>query len=75
MIFKEIYKQYEMPTYALATKERLKIEHEINTNYNKYNGKEFCIHYSYGIDNKSYKYYFENHGFNQYNIYDRKYNK
>lgn len=74
-MFKELHKSFELPTYILNPKEKFKIVHEINTNYYKYNGQEFCVHYSYGIDNRSYKYYFENHGYNNYNFYDRKYNK
>lgn len=74
MVFKEINKPFELPTYRLNYKEKIKIEHEINTNYIKYDGQEFCVHYSYGLNNKSYRYFFENHGYNNYNIYDRKYN-
>lgn len=43
--------------------------------FRKYNNQEYCVHYSYGLNNKSYKYYFENHGYDNYNIYSRKYNK
>lgn len=75
MVFYEFNKPFEFPTYRLNPLEKSKIEHEINTNYIKYNGMEFCVHYSYGLDNKSYKYFFENHGFNDYNFYNRKYNK
>ena len=39
--------------------------------YEKYVGKPFAIHLSYGIDNRAYWYYFENHGFDNYNIYMR----
>ena len=74
MTFEEINEPFEMPTYKLNPREKSKIEHEINTNYAKYNGQEFCIHYSYGLNNRSYKYYFENHGFGKYNFYARKYN-
>lgn len=74
MIYSEINKPFLLPTFRLNEKERSKIEHEINTNYNKYNGQEFCVHYSYGLNNRSYRYYFENHGFNNYNIYERKSN-
>ena len=58
MDFKIIKKPFEFPAYTLDPKEKAKIEHEINTNYGKYNGQEFCVHYSYGIDNRSYKYFF-----------------
>ena len=75
MIFKEINAPFLFPPYRLNPKERTKIEHEINTNYRKYDGQEFCVHYSYGLNNISYKYFFENHGYNNYNIFSRKYNK
>ena len=48
-----------------------KICREINTNYSKYEGKTYAVHISYGIDNKPYWYYFENHGYDNYNIYMR----
>jgi len=75
MNFEELNKEFEFSTYRLNPKERAKIEHEINTTYSKYNGQEFCVHYSYSLNGKSYKYFFENHGFNKYNFYDRKYLK
>ncbi len=72
MRFDDGSKQFEFQTRKLNPKERSKIEHEINTNYSKYENQELCIHYSFALDNKCYKYYFENHGFNSYNIYSRK---
>lgn len=74
MIFNEINTPFIFPSYNLSKREKTKIEHEINTSYLKYNGQEFCVHYSYGFDNISYKYFFENHGYNNYNIYSKKYN-
>lgn len=56
-------------TFALNKQEYAKIYSEINTNYQKYWGKSFAIHMSYGVDDKAYAYYFENQGYNQYNIY------
>lgn len=55
----------------LPAAELAKIYSEINTNYKKYEGKLLAMHASYGIDNKAYIYYFENRGFNEYNIYMR----
>lgn len=52
-------------------REREKIRHEINTNYDKYRNQLFCVHPSFGLDYNSYNYYFENHGFDNINIYDR----
>ena len=63
---------FQFPTRKLSSKERAKIEHEINTYYGKYENEELCVHYSYSFDNKCYKYFFENHGFNSYNIYSKK---
>ena len=58
-------------TFILSPKEYAKICGEINSNYAKYEGKPFAIHMSYGIDNRAYWYYFENHGYDDYNIYMR----
>ena len=49
----------------------LRYINEINTNYSKFEGKEKCVHLSY-YGEKAYMYYFENHGFDNYNIYMRK---
>lgn len=57
--------------FTLSSVEFAKICSEINTNYGKYKGKRFAMHASYGIDNKAYWYYFENRGFDDYNIYMR----
>lgn len=72
MNFTELDKPFELKSYDLSSNEKAKIEHEINTNYSKYNGQEYCVHYSYGLDNRAYRYYFENHGFNNYNIYSKR---
>lgn len=72
MVFDEINKPFELKPCKLNPKEKAKIEHEVNTNYTKYNGQEYCVHYSFGLDNRAYRFYFENHGFNRYNIYARK---
>jgi hypothetical protein len=58
-------------TFILSKAEYAKINSEINTNYAKYEGMAFAIHASYGEDNNPYWYYFENHGYNNYNIYMR----
>ena len=58
-------------TFILSSVEYAKIVSEINTNYGKYEGIKFGIHASYGLDNMAYLYYFENHGYNDYNIYAR----
>lgn len=62
---------YKYKTFLLPMTEYAKIYSEINTNYGKYEGKPFAVHISYGIDDISYLYYFENHGYNEYNIYMR----
>ena len=58
-------------TFILDKRELAKICSEINSNYRKYEGNAIATHLSYGIDNKAYIYYFENHGFDNYNIYMR----
>lgn len=60
---------FRYETFILSKKEYAKIIGEINTNYSKYEGKPFAIHMSYGLDKKAYWYYFENHGYHNYNIY------
>lgn len=49
----------------LAKGEYKKIVSEINTNYGKYEGKEYCIHPSVWHD-KYYTYEFINYGFDDY---------
>ncbi len=67
----ELEEKYIYDTFVLSYSEYAKIISEINTNYAKYEGKSFAVHMSYGIDNVAYWYYFENHGYNNYNIYMR----
>jgi hypothetical protein len=58
-------------SFLLSKKEYAKVYSEINTNYSKYENMPFAIHASYGIDNRAYWYFFENHGYGKYNIYMR----
>ncbi len=61
-------KPFSNPTLKLSKREYAKVCSEINTNYGKYKGKTLCRHYS--IDKNGSKVYtFENHGFNDYNIF------
>ncbi len=62
---------FSKPTYYLCSAEYAKIIGEINTNFGLYEGKSEAIHLSYGIDDVPYVYYFENRGYNCYNIYNR----
>lgn len=62
---------FEFPTCLLNKAEYAKIISEINTNYSQYQDEKYCIHYSVEIDNHYYLYYFENHGFNDYNIIEK----
>ncbi len=62
---------FEFPEAELSWKELEKIRAEINTQYSKYRGEPAGLHRSYGLDNKAYTYYFENHGFDDINIYYR----
>ena len=50
-------------TFILSRSEYAKIISEINTNYG--------LHCSVGLDGRYYLYYFENHGFNNYNIVEK----
>ena len=58
-------------TFFLPASEYAKICSEISSNYAKYRDKALAIHASYGVDNKPYWYYFENQGYDNYNIYMR----
>lgn len=61
----------------VSPKEHAKLEHEINTIYHaKFEGEPTGMIVSYNPDNgKAYNYYFESHGFNEYNIYGKRLNK
>lgn len=72
MRFNDVDRPFEFPTRRLNPKELSKVEHEINTFYSKYENDELCVHYSYAFDNCCYAYFFENHGFDCYNIYSKK---
>ena len=62
---------FEYPTCYLNHSEYAKIVSEINTNFDLYKDKSYAVHYSVGIDKRYYLYYFENRGFNDYNIVER----
>ncbi len=62
---------FAFPTCLLNRREYAKIISEINTNYDIYKDKEFCVHYSVGVDNSYYMYFFENHGYDNYNIFEK----
>ncbi|MBP5383792.1 MAG: hypothetical protein J6Y57_02340 [Lachnospiraceae bacterium] len=62
---------FDFPTCKLEKQEYAKIINEINSNYGLYKDLPFAIHYSIGTDNRYYIYYFENHGFNDYNIVEK----
>ena len=64
--------QTDFETYYLDKAEYAKIMSQINTNYfDLYEGKRFCAHYSLGTDDRYYIYYFENYGYNNYNIVEK----
>ena len=73
MIFKKDSKgvPFCFPTCLLDSKEYAKIISEINTNYILYRDQNYAVHFSVGLDNKYYLYYFENRGFNDYNIVEK----
>ena len=62
---------FEYPSCYLPRREYAKIISEINTNYELYKNKPYSVHYSVGIDDRYYVYFFENHGFNDYNIIEK----
>ena len=61
---------FSMPAFWLESNEYSKIISEINQVYNvQYKGKPFATHVSFATDGEAYIYWFENHGYNDYNIY------
>ena len=60
---------FTFPAYELPKEEYSKIVSEINTNFSLYKTEHFAVHFTVGIDKYYYAYYFENHGFDDYNIY------
>lgn len=64
---------FKYPEADFDYREKEKIRSEINTNYGKYAGKKLAVHISYGLDGRAYKYYFENYGFDEINIFIRDY--
>ena len=64
-------KQFEYDTCVLGSAEYAKIISEINTNYGLYVNQPYSVHCSVGLDGRYYLYYFENHGFNNYNIVEK----
>ena len=65
---------FMMPSFWLERMEYSKIFSEINQLYEvQYKGNLICAHTSFGIDGRAYVYWFENHGFGEYNIYSRTY--
>lgn len=67
-----IYIIFYKPTFWLNFKEYVKICSEINQIYEaQYKGKPIAAHASFGIHGKAYVYWFENHGFDNYNIFLR----
>lgn len=63
--------EFLLKTFYLSPREYAKIISEINTNYDKYAGLWFCVHYSYDITGRACRYLFENRGFDDYNIYSK----
>lgn len=63
---------FSRPAFLLDYREYSKIISEINQIYeSQYKDKHTAAHPSFGIDGNAYVYYFENHGFDNYNIYFR----
>ena len=65
-------KPFTKSAFWLNPTEYRKIHSEINQIYDaQYRGKRIAAHTSFGIDGRAYVYWFENHGFDNYNIYLR----
>ena len=63
---------FTKPAFWLHPMEYRKICSEINQGFDVHHkGERICTHTSFGIDGKVYVYWFENHGFDNYNIYLR----
>ena len=62
---------FEYPACYLDYREYAKIISEINTWYELYKDEPYAVHYSVGTDDRYYMYFFENHGFNDYNIVEK----
>lgn len=62
---------FEFPPFELPRQEYGKIIHEINTNYSKYKGKKLAIHRSLDLQGNYCVYFFENHGYGNYNIFGK----
>ena len=65
------FKPFRYSSCYLDSREYAKIISEINSSYDLYRDEPFAVHYSVGTDNRYYVYFFENHGFNDYNIIDK----
>ncbi len=66
-------KPFLFPTMELDKSEYVRIVSEINTCYTMYRDQEFCVHDSYDIHDGAFSYYFENHGYNDYNVFAKHY--
>ena len=63
---------FSKPSFWLETTEYRKICSEINQIFEvQYRKKKIAAHTSFGIDGRAYVYWFENHGFDNYNIFLR----
>ncbi len=63
---------FTKPVFWLDSREYCKICSEINQVYDvQYYNKRIAAHVSFGIDGRAYVYWFENHGFEEYNIFMR----
>lgn len=61
-------KTFEFDTLYLEPVEYYKIVHEINTHYSKYKDKAYAIHRSLDLKGRYCLYFFENRGYDDYNI-------
>ncbi len=61
---------FSQPTLQLPKAEYSKVCSEISTNYSRYEGKRISVHCT-ATDEGVKSYYFENHGYGDYNIFDK----
>lgn len=63
---------FTRPSFWLSKQEYRKVISEINQIYeSQYKGLPVATHTTFGIDGMVHTYWFENHGFNNYNIFLR----
>lgn len=64
------------PANNVSQEEYVKVKSDINNVFHaRFKGKRTGVIVTYGLDDKAYRYKFESHGFDEYNIFDKKIDK